>query len=63
MTGPSPGLLAFHDGRPVEFLHIVRETPAGAEWLVRPLFVEDPVNRTQLVRAGDRIAPLHTKFR
>jgi hypothetical protein len=61
MTRPSPGLLAFHNGHPVEFLHVVRDTDGGAVWLVRPLFIANPVNRTELFRAGDRLTPLHTK--
>ena len=62
MIKPSPGLLCFHDGRPIEFLYAIRSVGENTEWLVRPIFVDDPVNRIVLVRPGDTISPVHTKF-
>jgi hypothetical protein len=62
MIRPTPDLMAFHDGTPVEFLHLIRRVEGGESWLVRPLFVADPVNTTRLFREGDRLTPLHTRF-
>jgi hypothetical protein len=59
---PHTGLCAFLHGSPVEFLHFIRDLEGGAEWLVRPLFIADPVNRTAEIRTGARFKPLHTQF-
>lgn len=53
--------MAFHNGRPFEFLHRVSATATTSRWLVRPLFVADPVSREEIFRDGDRLTPLHTK--
>jgi hypothetical protein len=68
MTRPSPGLMAFHNSEPFEFLHVLDGDPAedatGVEtWQVRPLFIEHPVDRLHVFRRGDRLTPLHTQFR
>jgi hypothetical protein len=63
MVRPSPGLMAFHDGVPVEFLHIIRDEPAGELWLVKPIFVAGKPNREQLFRPGDRLTPIHSQSR
>jgi hypothetical protein len=50
------------DGTPMELLHRIRTDAAGEWWLIRPLFVDQP-NRKELFAPGDRLTPLHTKFR
>jgi hypothetical protein len=58
---PAPGLMAFHDGKPVEILHYISESPtAGAVWRVRPLFVPGP-DRDEVFGEHDRLTPLHSK--
>jgi len=61
MTRPAPGLMATHNGIPVEFLYLVGADRDGQTWRVRPLFIEAPeIDRH--IRTYDRITPLHIKF-
>jgi hypothetical protein len=56
--------MAFHDGKPVEFLHRVRFNRDGHEiWRVRPIFTEtvDAPERDEVYRHGDRLTPIHSK--
>jgi hypothetical protein len=59
---PRAGLMCTKDGTPMELLHRIRTDAAGEWWLIRPLFVDQP-NRKELFAPGDRLTPLHTKFR
>lgn len=55
--------MAFHEGRPVEFLYRIEAAPFDPiveVWRVRPLF-EVGSERDQIVRHGDRITPIHTR--
>lgn len=60
---PEPGLMCFHDGRPVELIALVSRDRAGETWLCKPLFVADQPNRLEVFRAGDRLTKLHTQYR
>lgn len=62
MIVPSTGLMAFHNGRPVELLHIIGTDAQDGSvvWAVRPLFIEAP-DREEVFRPGDRLTPLHSK--
>jgi hypothetical protein len=63
MIGPAVGLMAFHDGSPVECLFRVRFSDQGEIWRVKPLFVKSQTEREELFRRGDRLTPLHTQSR
>jgi hypothetical protein len=53
------GLQAFHDGRPIEFLYLIRRGVMGETWRVRPLFVIAD-DRDEFVATGARLSLLHT---
>lgn len=62
MIRPREGLLCRHDMVPVELLCFIRSAEDGAEvWLVRPLFVDCPANRTELFREGDVLTEVSTR--
>lgn len=65
MIRPRAGLQAFHNGKPVELLHLVDATRAGQTWRVRPLFTDtaDAPERDELFRAHDVLSPIHSKSR
>jgi hypothetical protein len=64
VTRPFAGLQAFHNGRPVELLHFVRDYAEGHDigqvWLVKPIFVENHKVREELFRIEDTLTPIHT---
>ena len=66
MIRPTAGLKCFHNGKPVELMYVIR-TVEGSHvdcsqvWLVRPLFVANPVTRPELFSPGDRLTLLHTQ--
>lgn len=54
--------MAFHLGKPVEFLYLLQSHGAGGEtWLTRALFVENQPDEPVLFHIGDRLTPLHTQ--
>lgn len=60
--------MAFHEGTPMEFLHLIRSTADTVNgwtelWLIKPLFVAPAVTRERLIRRGDRLTPLHSRAR
>lgn len=61
MNRPATGLKCFHNGKPVELMYRVREVRGGEVWIVKPLFVADPINRPELFEPGDRLTPLHSQ--
>jgi hypothetical protein len=63
MNNLTPGLMCFHNGRPVELIALVTCEDAGETWLCKPLFVADQPNRTEIFRHSDTVTKLHTQFR
>lgn len=61
MTRPFSGLMCFHQGRPVELLHLVESHEDSETWFVRPLFVAG-ADRLEVFLPDDILRPLHIKF-
>jgi hypothetical protein len=59
---PKPGLMAFHTGKPIEFLHLISisNIDRTQTWMAKPLFIANPVTTTITWRPGDRMSLLHT---
>ena len=58
MTPLLPGLMCFHNGRPVELIALIAHEDAGETWLCKPLFIADQRNRPEVFRAGDSVTKL-----
>lgn len=53
--------MAFHNGSPVEWLYLIARTDGGEEWMVKPLFVSQPVSHSVFYREDDRLTLLHSQ--
>jgi hypothetical protein len=60
---PSPGLRAFHEGIPFEFICLIEATANTEKWLCKPLFIENPKNKERMWHRGDRMTLLHSQQR
>lgn len=54
------GLQVFHNGTPIELLHMLTSSTNGELWRVRPLFVEEP-DRDVFILSSDRLRKLHSQ--
>jgi hypothetical protein len=62
MTRPAPGLEAMLNAVPYRFLYRLVTLTDGESWRCQPLFVIAP-DRDVVVRASDRLTPLHSSPR